>query len=280
MTPKTILLSAAALFFAGCTDSEASHAADSATLSGQVVLTGSSTIAPLVAAAAERFEAVHPGVRIDVQSGGSSRGIADAGRKLADIGMTSRALKPGEGTELTQHLLANDGVGFVVHSSNPVQRLTKQQALDIYTGAIKSWSDLGGLSKPIVVINRPAGRSELDLTAKYFDIEAGDMVADVIGGENQQAVKLIAGNPDAIAYLSLGTAHFEIAAGTELKLLDLDGVAATPAAVASGSYPLARPLILVTNGELEQGAQAFLNELLSPASDDLIREQSFVIPTR
>jgi phosphate transport system substrate-binding protein len=62
----------------------------------KLVLTGSSTVAPLASELARRFEAENPGVRIDVQTGGSSRGILDARKGLADIGMVSRGLKDEE----------------------------------------------------------------------------------------------------------------------------------------------------------------------------------------
>ncbi|MEB3354066.1 MAG: substrate-binding domain-containing protein [Cyanobacteriota bacterium] len=59
-------------------------------------LSGSSTVAPLAAEIAKRYEASHPGTRVDVQTGGSSRGIADARSGMAQIGLVSRALKPEE----------------------------------------------------------------------------------------------------------------------------------------------------------------------------------------
>jgi len=77
---------------------------------------------------------------------------------------------------------------------------------------------VGGSDEAIVVVNRPEGRSELDLVAEYFALTPGEMKADVVGGENQQAVKLVAGNPHAIVYLSLGTAAYEAGAGTPLRL--------------------------------------------------------------
>ena len=58
-------------------------------LQGKLVLTGSSTVAPLAAEIAKRYETEHSGVRIDVQSGGSSRGIADARQGVANVGMVS-----------------------------------------------------------------------------------------------------------------------------------------------------------------------------------------------
>jgi len=59
----------------------------------KLVLTGSSTVAPLAAEIGKRFESLHPSVRIDIQTGGSSRGVNDARSGLASIGMASRALK-------------------------------------------------------------------------------------------------------------------------------------------------------------------------------------------
>ena len=60
----------------------------------KLVLTGSSTIAPLALEIGKRFEKLNPGVRVDVQSGGSTRGVNDARAGLADIGMASRTLNP------------------------------------------------------------------------------------------------------------------------------------------------------------------------------------------
>ena len=62
----------------------------------KLVLTGSSTVAPLAAEIGKRFESLHSNVRVDVQTGGSSRGVSDARAGLADIGMASRALKDDE----------------------------------------------------------------------------------------------------------------------------------------------------------------------------------------
>ena len=254
--------------------SESVHAAE------RVTLTGSSTIAPLVQAGVERYEVLHPGIRIDVQTGGSSRGIADAARGLNEIGMTSRALKPEEAPGLAQHVLAIDGIAFVVHADNPVGELTRDQARSIFTGELSNWSEVGGADRPIIVVSRPEGRSELDLVSEFLGLTPSEIKADVVGGENQQAIKLVAGHPDAIVYLSLGTAAYEAKAGTSLRLLDLDGVPAVAATVADGSYPLARPLVLVTGREVSSPAQAFLDYLLSPSLDLLIGEQGFVAPPR
>lgn len=96
--------------------------------SGKLVVTGSSTIAPLIAEIAKRVEQQNPGVRVDVQTGGSSRGIADAKTGVGDIGMSSRNVKPDEAAELKERVLAKDGICFLVHKENPIRALTKPSA--------------------------------------------------------------------------------------------------------------------------------------------------------
>ena len=257
-------------------------AEDEGALTGKVVLTGSSTIAPLAAEIGQRFEAANPGVRVDVQTGGSSRGIADATSGLADLGMSSRPLKEEEAAALTSHTLAFDGVAFVVHAANPVESLTDEQLLGIYTGMIQNWSEVGGNPGPITVVHRAAGRSEVALVTAYFGIEPEAIQADLISGENQHAIKTVAGDPAAIVYVSVGAAQRAADEGQSLKLLSLRGIPTSVEAVASGDYPLARPLILLTSRKepLSPAAQAFLDFALSPDNDDLIASLAYVPPPR
>lgn len=213
-------------------------------LSGRLTLTGSSTIAPVAQEIATRFEKAHPGVRIDVQTGGSSRGIRDARKGAADIGMSSRHLKADESSELDSTVIAWDGVAFVVHRENPVAEISQAQLRDVYLGKIMSWSSLGGSDERIVVSNRAAGRSELDLVCDFLEIEPGDIEADIIDGETQQSLKTVINNRKAITYTSVGAAQDAATRGEPLKLLPLDGVEASSNTVQSGKFPLARPLLL------------------------------------
>src|SRR6185295_2713168 len=98
MKRAALLLTLAACL--GCSKQDAAQ---------KLVLTGASTVSPLAAEIGKRFESLHPGVHVDVQSGGSARGIADARQGLADIGLCSRALKDDE-KDLIAHPIAMDGV--------------------------------------------------------------------------------------------------------------------------------------------------------------------------
>lgn len=240
-----------------------------------LTLTGSSTVAPLVVDAAKRYEESHPGVRIDVQTGGSSRGIADARSGLADLGMISRALKAGE-SDLTAHRIAMDGVCVIIHRDNPVTDLDKQQLIDIYTGKVTDWSALGGAGGEIVVASKAGGRATLEVFLHYTGLDSADIKAGVVVGENQQAIKTVAGNPAAIGYVSIGTAASEAEVGTPIRLVACDGVPATSAAVADGSFPITRPLQIISKGQPSPAARGFLDYLMSSEINDLVETHLYV----
>lgn len=244
-------------------------------LSGKLTITGSSTVAPLVAEIGKRFEGIHPDVRIDVQTGGSSRGIADARSGLADIGMASRDLKPDE-TDIQGHAIARDGIGIIVNAANPIPSLTDAQIIDIYLGKIVNWKDVGGNDMAITVVNKAEGRSTLELFAQYFKLKNSDIKASVIIGDNQQGIKTVSGNPGAIGYVSIGTAEFESGQGTPIKLLPLGTVTATVANVQNASFPLSRPLNLVTKSEPNGLQKAFIDFAQSKDVHDIVKEQFFV----
>lgn len=241
----------------------------------KLVLTGSSTIAPLAAEIGKRFEKQNPGVRVDVQSGGSSRGVNDARNGLADIGMASRSLKAEE-NNLKSFTIALDGIGVILHKDNPVKTLTDQQVIDIYTGEITNWKQVGGKDALITVVNKAEGRSTLELFLHHYKLKNSDIKPQVVIGDNQQGVKTVAGNPSAIGYVSVGTAEFESGNGSPIKLLPMDGIAATVKNVRNGSFPLSRPLNLVTKTAPQGLAKRFIDFASSKEVYDIVEAQYFV----
>jgi phosphate transport system substrate-binding protein len=247
-----------------------------ASLTGQLLITGSSTIAPVMAEIASSFEQAYPGAQIDIQAVGSRQGIADVRSGLADIGMVSRELADDE-QDLLNWTFAYDGVSLIVHASNPVDALTGPQVIDIYTGRIKSWRELGGSDSPIVVVNAAEGRGTLDVFLDYFRLDVRAIQADAVVGDDEQGITLVSGSPTAIGYVAIGTAAADIAASVPIKLLSVDGVEATPERVADGSFPVARPLNLVMAFEPRRGlAAAFIDYLYSDAGRAILEEQYFV----
>ncbi len=244
-------------------------------LSGQLTLTGSSTVAPLATEIAKRFEQQHPSVRIDVQTGGSGKGITDVRLGVADIGMASRPLASDE-ADLTAHQIAADGVGLIVHASNSIKELSQEQVIAIYTDEINNWKDVGGEDKEISVVHKAEGRATLEVFLKHFGIDNPSVKSDVIVGENEHAVKTVAGTEGTIGYVSIGTAEADIESGVPIRLLPLDGVAANTANVASGVFPMSRPLNLVTVDSPSELASKFIQFCQSAEVHDLVKSQYFV----
>lgn len=243
--------------------------------SQRLVLTGSSTVAPLAGEIARRFEVINSGVRIDVQTGGSSRGIQDTRNGTADIGMVSRALKPDE-TDLHAFTIALDGISIILHTNNRVTALSKQQIADIYTGKITNWRSVGGADARIIVINKAEGRSTLELFLQYFQLKNSEIKPHIIIGDNPQGIKTVAGNPHAIGYVSIGAAEYEAERGAPIRLLALDGVDASVASVRNGTFPLSRPLNLITSREPKGLIKRFLEFSRSLQIHDLVEAQYFV----
>jgi len=271
------LLVAAAL--AGAMPGSVSHAVNRAKegvpAPRKLVITGSSTMAPMLTQFARRFATLHPGVRIEVEAGGSGRGVADVAQGKADIGMVSRALTAKE-SELYSFAIARDGISFVVHASNVVRSLTDRQVVAMYSGAIANSKSVGGRDAPLAVISPPPGYASAELFTHFFGVKYESIKAQVVAGDNSARLQAIVENPHSIAYISVGAAQRHAEGGAPIRLLPLDGVAATQKGVRSGNFPISRPLLLVTK-DLPAGlAKEFIRFSLSAQVTDIVITHDFV----
>lgn len=275
------LVSAALLASCGRVTKEAPAAAAPASelTPARITVVGSSTIAPLIGEIAKRFEQGRPGTRVDVQAGGSARGLIDVRQGTAQIGMVSRALKPDE-ADLARVLIGRDGLGIIVHSANPIRTITKPDVVAIFSGKVSNWKQLGGADVPITVVSKAEGRSTLEIFSQYFGLPYREIRAKVVIGDNQQGIQMVAGAPGAIGYVSIGAAEYEAAHGTAIRLLAFDGHVPSTSNVASGSYPITRELNLVFKAPALPPVQALLDMAQSRQVADLIEAQFFVPPAR
>ena len=241
----------------------------------KLVLTGASTVAPLADEIGKRFEKQNPGVQVDVQTGGSARGVNDARVGLADIGMVSRDLKSDE-QDLHAYTIAYDGVCMIVNKANTVATLTKDQIIGIYTGRYTNWKEVGGADRKITVVNKAEGRSTLELFLNHFGLVNSQVKAQVVVGDNEQDIKTVVGNVGAISYVSIGSAEFDVEQGMPLKLLPMDGVPATTVNVLNRSFPLMRVLNLVTKTPPTGLSKQFIDYARSDSVHDLVKELYFV----
>lgn len=112
-------------------------------VSGKIVVSGSSSVTPVMEKLKEAYEAVNANVTIELQQSDSSSGMANAISGVCDIGMASRALKDSElEAGLTPTTIAMDGIAVIVSADNPAENLTSEQVRAIYTGEITDWSEI------------------------------------------------------------------------------------------------------------------------------------------
>lgn len=241
----------------------------------RLLLSGSTTMAPLMTEVAKRFQALHPGVQIEVRMGGSGRGVSDAREGRADFGMVSRSLGESE-SDLYSMPIARDGVAIIVHRDNPVASLSDRQLFDIFSGKIANWRQVGGRDAPLHVLAAPAGGGSSELISHYLQLPYERFKPQRQVGPNAERIAAVAADPHAIVYLSLGEAERKAVAGAPIKLLAVGGAAATSRNVRSGNYPISRPLTLVTRGTPTGAARIFVEFCVSSQVTDLVLAFDFV----
>lgn len=109
--------------------------------SGKVVVSGSSSVSPVMEKLIESYKSVNPNAKIELQTSDSTTGVTNAINGTCDIGMASRSLKDSEKAKGVQEItIAMDGIAVIVNKANPVENMTKAQVEEIFTGKISRWN--------------------------------------------------------------------------------------------------------------------------------------------
>jgi phosphate transport system substrate-binding protein len=238
-------------------------------------ISGSSTVAPLISDIARRFESTHTDIKIEVQSVGSAKGIADLRAGACDIALISRPLLDNE-RELFYFPIARDGVAVIVHRDNRVKDVTAEQLTSILIGRITNWKALGGRDAPINLIGRGKGQGSTEIILSHLHLKIEQFRRRQILLTNPDAIKAVAADPNAVTVTSVGESERSARAGVPIKLLSYNGVAASSTTVRKNIYDLSRPLALVTRN-LPQGLQKqFIDYATSDRVVDLHVKYDFV----
>lgn len=257
--------------------------ADLSAQSDRIIIDGSTTVGPIAKAFAEYYMSKHPDVNITVSESGSGNGAKSLINGVCDIADMSRFMKLKEfeaavskGVMPIAHVVAMDGIAMIVHPGNPLRNLTVGQVRDIYMGKITNWKQLGGPNVEIVVISRDtnSGTYETfeDLVMKKKKIhEKAEYV-----GSNGAIRQRVQSTKAAIGYAGLGFVDRSV------KALEIDGVTPEPATIASGVYPIARPLFMFTDGYPKLGSHlfSFITQYLTPKGQEIVEEIGFIPVTR
>ena len=226
-------------------------------------VSGSTTILPIAEESADAFKALHPGTTVLVSGLGSSAGIEAVSAGTADIGTSSRDLKPEEDKlGLVDFPIAYDGIAVIVSPDNPVHALTMAQLREIFTGKITNWKQVGGEDRTVEVVNRDEASGTREAFQKLVMAGATfDPAATVLPGTGQVR-DVVARAPGAVGYISLGFVKPRFA-GVSVKALSIDGVVPSEKTVADNTYPIGRVLHFFTKGQPTGLTKEFVDFVLS-----------------
>jgi len=242
-----------------------------------LLIEGSTTVGPIADAFAEAFEAM--GHKVQVKKTGSGDGAAALIDGRCEVATMSRFMKPGEfkkavdkGIMPVAHVVAMDGVCVIVHPSNPIGALSRDQVKQIYEGKTTNWKQLGGPDQPVVAISRDTSSGTYECFHEIVMRKAGMGERVEYVNSNPAAHDRVAATRGGIAYVGLAFVDRKV------KALKIDGITPSKKTIASGTYPVARPLFLFTAGYPKLGSliYQFVTFHLSEKGHEIIDAKKFV----
>ena len=249
-------------------------------------INGSTTVNLPVAEAAEILRAEQKlDIQVDTQ-GGSAGGISMLGDGLVQVGMTSKPVSDEDrakypAVKFHEIHIGEDAVALIVSKDvwdGGVRALTKQQAKDIYESKITNWKDVGGPAQRIAFFNKEPGRGTWEVFVHwlYGSAKAAPQVSFPEVGGNEETRSKVASTRGALSQLSASWADGKKVFPLAIKRDDGSTVEPTQANIASHTYPLSRPLFLLTKGEPAGAAKTLVDFLLSDRGQELVKKHGYL----
>nr|WP_071542445.1 phosphate ABC transporter substrate-binding protein PstS family protein [Moorella thermoacetica] len=229
--------------------------------SGAITAAGSTALQPLVDEAAKQYMEKNPGVRIVVNGGGSGNGLSQVFQGAVQIGNSDIFAEEKDGidaSQLVDHKVAVVGMAAVVNPDVKVDNLTQQQLIDIFTGKITNWKDVGGPDQKINIVNRPKG-SGTRATFKKYALNGAEEAQGIAMEQDASGTvrKTIAETPGAIGYLALSYID------SSVRPLKIDGVEPTAANIVNNKYKVWAYEHMYTKGQPTGEVKKFLDFIMS-----------------
>ena len=244
---------------------------------------GSDTTLPLSQKEAESFMKANPSQTVTVTGGGSGVGISALFEGTTDLAQTSRKIKFDErqklqegGKSVKEVIIAYDALAIVVHASNKVQNLTREQLEGIFTGKIKNWKDVGGDDMRIIPYSRETSSGTYEFfkesVLKNKNYMSGIMSMPATGA----IVQSISQTKGAIGYIGLAYMNKDVKA---INISYDKGETYVEPSVANAknkTYPVVRPLYYYYVTSAESKVKPFIDYVLSSTGQKIVSEIGFI----
>ena len=214
---------------------------------------------------------------VNVSGGGSGVGISQAKSGQVEMGMASSKVEGEDAEGIEVYAICQDGIAVIVNNANELDNLTTDQLNAIYTGEITNWSEIEGATAEgeIAVGQREDGSGTRDAFLELIEIEDATTLVEAANTSNSTSalMEYVAGNEQAIGYISLGSLDETVSA------VNINGVEATTDDVLEGKYTLARPFnVMYQQATMDSNdlLADFFTFLKSAQAHDIIVEEGYV----
>jgi phosphate transport system substrate-binding protein len=245
----------------------------------KLIIKGSTTILPIAQSIAAAFEQKCPDTQVEVSGGGSAEGIAALIMGEADIATSSTFITREELKLARQHdvypvpfRIANDCILPIVHKTNPLRNMSRDDLRDVYLGLVDNWKQLGGPDLPIDVVSRDSASGTFEVW-HHLIMNQEPVVTDIPPKHStEDVVREVSNNPGAIGYIGLGYLNANV------KPLRVDGIIGSEQTLLDGTYPIHRPLFMFTNGWPGGKTLEFINFVLDADNGQILIEEAEYVP--
>lgn len=244
-----------------------------AEVQGTVTASGSTALLPLLKPAQEEFQKKYQKVTVNVAGGGSFTGLNQVSAGSVNIG-NSDVPATGEYKDkgLVDHQVAVAPFVFIANNDVTVENLSQQQYVDILTGKITNWKDVGGKDQKITLVHR-AKSSGSRATIAEVVLKGVEFTDNAVIQDSNGAVRsAIASTPGAIGYVD--AAYVD----NTIKALAYNGEKYTADAVINGKYPVYAYEHMFTKGEATGAVKAFLDYVMSKEFQEAYVEKNGFVP--
>ncbi len=294
-----VILVTLSLMAAACGGDEVEEEASA--VSGEVSISGSSTVEPISIRLAELFEDVAPDVSVTVDGPGTGDGFKLFCEGATDISDASRQIKDAEKedcfeagiTNIVELKVAVDGIAVMTNAGNDtVQCLSFHQLFDLIGPngeGTSTWAEASdGLPDAPLDIFGPG--EESGTFDSFVEIVLEDQAEEAGTDATTRTDYSPSGDDNVILQgiqssgTSLGWVGFAFAVNASgVKLLDVDGgngcVEPTEAAIASNEYPVSRDLWIYVNADkaaANPAITAYLDFYVSDALTQAVNEVGYI----
>lgn len=259
-----------------------SSKADTKGVSGTVNAAGSSALLPLVQNAAKTFMDENPDSVVNANGGGSGQGLQQVSDGTIDIGNSDvyaeEKLDKKSASKLVDHQIAITAIAPIVNKDAGVKSLTTQQLIDVFTGKVTNWKQVGGNDVKIVLVSRPAS-SGTRVTFEQYALKK------TVSRSNQSLetddsgtlIQMIQSVEGAVGYVALSY----LTGKPNVTAVAINGVKPTLQNVYKGSYKVWTYEHMYTKGQPKKTAvKAFLKKMMSKDYESKIEGMGYGVASK